>query len=189
MKFNVLLVDLPWEYRNKKTGGSMKSGAAAHYQTLSLVEACQLEVDKIIQKDCALFMWATIPMLPEAMTVLKSWGFNYKTSLIWHKTGRLGLGSWFRGAAELLLVGIKGNVKAFRNQTPNVIEAPVGKHSAKPYCMYELIDKATSEIPNRKMLEMFARVEYPGWTAIGNGIDGLDIKDAINKFSGLEAGQ
>lgn len=107
MRFNCLLADPPWSYRNKKTGGSMKSGAAAHYDTMTLEEICRLKVRNIAEKDSVLFLWATVPMLEEGLVVMRAWGYDYKTMLTWHKEGWLGMGFWFRGQTEHLLFGVR----------------------------------------------------------------------------------
>lgn len=75
VKYNVIYADCPWTYDNKKTGGGMTSGADDKYKTLSLEDLCALPIKKISQKDCILFMWAVVPMMPEAFKVMNSWGF------------------------------------------------------------------------------------------------------------------
>jgi len=55
-----------------------------------------------------LYLWATAPKLLEAIEVMKAWNFSYKTHAIWDKE-KIGMGYWFRGQHELLLVGTKGH--------------------------------------------------------------------------------
>lgn len=168
-KYQVLYPDCPWQYGNKKTGGSLKSGAAQQYPVMSTAELCALPVRDLADKNSVCFLWATIPMLPDAMEVLAAWGYKYKTAIAWHKTGRLGLGYWFRGEVELLLLGVRGKVKPFRCQVPNHIEHPAMKHSEKPEVFRALIDKATAGMGSR--IELFARKrDIPGWDAWGNEI-------------------
>jgi site-specific DNA-methyltransferase (adenine-specific) len=107
-------------------------------------------------------------MLPEAFQVMQAWGFKYKTMLTWNKTGRHGLGYWWRGQTEHLLFGVKGKVKAFRMQEKNFIEHKVGRHSEKPAVFRELIERATVHMPDK--LEMFARIESLGWDVFGNEV-------------------
>jgi len=76
----------------------------------------------------------------------------------------LGMGYWFRGQVELCLLGIRGNVKAFRLQKPNFIQSRVRKHSQKPSEMYGLIDLL--EIDSK--IELFARERREGWDAWGD---------------------
>jgi len=170
-KYNIIYPDPPWSYDNKKTGGSHKSGAAQKYPTMTTKEIAKLPVPEISHKDSVLFLWATVPMLPEALHVMKSWGYKYKTKITWHKAGRLGLGYWFRGEVEELLFGVKGKVKAFRSSLPNFIETPVLRHSEKPEEFRQLIERATISMPDRRMIELFARKKVPNWDAWGNEID------------------
>lgn len=74
-KYTTILCDPPWQYRNKKTGGSMLSGSAQKYDTLSIDELCALNINKIAAKDCVLFLWVTCPMNPEAFRLISEWGY------------------------------------------------------------------------------------------------------------------
>ncbi len=174
-KYKIILCDPPWRYRNKRTGGSMNSGSAAKYQTMNLEDICSLPVYKIADANCALFLWATVPLLPDALDVLRSWGFDYKTAIFWRKIMSLGLGFWFRGQVEVCLVGIKGKVKPFRLQRPNFIQTKALRHSEKPLEVRQLIE-ATGLSPR---IELFARQKVDGWDAMGFEIDGCDIKQTL----------
>jgi site-specific DNA-methyltransferase (adenine-specific) len=150
----------------------MKSGAAQKYETMSVYELCTLPIKNIAEKNCVLFLWATTPMLPEAMVVMQAWGFKYKTAIYWHKVGRLGLGYWFRGQVELCLVGVRGRVKAFRRQKANVIQSKVRLHSQKPEEFFHLIEPVA---PSPR-IELFARGEpRDGWHQWGREIDSADV--------------
>jgi len=181
-KYNILYIDPPWSYHNKNTGGSMKSGSAAKYSTLTMEEIYDLPVSQIADKDSVLFLWATVPLLPEAFSVMKKWGFKYKTAIFWRKIMSLGMGYWFRGQVELLLLGVRGKVKAFRCQKPNFIQCKVLKHSEKPEGFRQLIMKAASKIRNPRRIELFATKKTSGWTSIGYAIDGRDIRDVLREM-------
>lgn len=175
-KYKVILCDPPWSYRNKKTGGSMKSGAEQKYPTLTVEQICSIPAPEIASRNSALFLWATTPMLPEAFQVMKSWGFTYKTAIYWRKIISLGMGFWFRGQVEQCLLGIKGNIKAFRLQRSNFIQSKAGKHSQKPLEMYEIIESIPDLVPR---IELFAREPRQGWDTFGFDIDGKDISEAL----------
>ena len=167
MKYKTILADPPWQYRNKRTGGSMKSGSAQKYKTMSTEEICNLSLIKEISaKDSILFLWSTIPMLPDAFKVMASWGYQYKTAIIWRKIMSLGMGFWFRGQCEICLMGIKGKIKAFKCQRANFIQSKVRKHSQKPEEFFELIE---SIIPY-PAIELFAREQRENWDAVGDEI-------------------
>jgi N6-adenosine-specific RNA methylase IME4 len=168
-KYSVIVADPPWQYRNKNTGGSMKSGSSAKYPTMSLEEICSLSVSSICNRDCVLFLWGTTPLADYPMEVMKTWGFKYKTKIYWRKIMSLGMGYWFRGQVEECLVGIKGNVKAFRLQKPNFIQSKVRNHSQKPEEFFQLIGPAIQNM-NPK-IELFAREQRDGWDSWGNEIE------------------
>lgn len=165
-KYQVIYADPPWPYRNKNTGGSMISGAANKYPVMDMADIINLPVPGICDRNAALFLWATTPLLPDCLAVLKAWGFRYITAVYWHKTGRLGLGFWYRGQVEPCLLGIRGQVKAFRIQKKNIIQSKVREHSRKPDDIYEYIT-ATDLQPR---IELFARQEVAGFDCWGNGI-------------------
>ncbi len=170
-KYRLIYADPPWQYRNKKTGGSMTSGADSKYPTMSLDELKALKLPA--GPDCALFLWSTVPMLPDALTLMSAWGFKYKTTLFWRKIMALGMGFWFRGQVEMILLGIKGNVRAFRIQKANFIQAKSLRHSEKPEEFRRLVEMTGL----KPRLEMFARRRTKGWDCHGNEIkDGVVIK-------------
>jgi N6-adenosine-specific RNA methylase IME4 len=117
-------------------------------------------------------------MLHEAFCVLSGWDFEYKTLLVWEKTGRLGMGYWFRVQTELLLVATRGKPKPFRKQFKNIIRAPVGRHSEKPACFRQLI----MDCSPGPYLELFARAAEPGWTAVGLDV-GTEVRQWLDEAS------
>lgn len=186
MKFDVCIMDPPYTYENKKTGGSMKSGSAQKYQTMTLDEIKSIPIHKIMKKDSILFLWATVPLLPEALEIMKHYKYKYKTSIFWNKKNINGIGYYYRGQVEILLMGIKGHIKAFKYQKPNIINAKRSIHSTKPTVFKTLISKSVCKsIPNASFVELFARKQYKKWICTGYDIDGLDIYKAIDKLNEL----
>lgn len=120
--YDVILADPCWRYRNVKTGGSHTSGSAQKYPTMSLAELRGMPVKAIAAPASVLFLWATTPLGDDPYRVLEDWGFSYKTRWYWHKVGRMGLGYWTRGEVEELLIGTRGNVKAWRSSLSNYLE-------------------------------------------------------------------
>jgi N6-adenosine-specific RNA methylase IME4 len=117
---------------------------------------------------CVLFLWATVPLLPEAIEVMKAWGFTYKSSSTWVKD-KAGTGYWVRGIVEHLLIGRRGDVPspAPGDQFPGVIQARRKGHSEKPDIFAAHIERL---FPNVPKLEMFARKARPGWDVWGNEV-------------------
>lgn len=175
MKYDIIYADPPWRYRNKKTGGSMISGSSSKYPTMSIEQICSIPIRQVAARDSVLFLWATTPLKWEAFQVMNSWGYTYKTTIYWRKIMSFGIGFWFRGQVEELLVGVKGNVKAFRLQEPNFIQTKVLSHSEKPEDFRQLIERATAKMPSRKRLELFARRSSPEWDVFGNEVEGSII--------------
>ena len=176
-KYQVIYADPPWSYKNKKTGGSMISGAEAKYPTMTVEEICALDIPA--EKDAVLFLWATVPLLPEAFKVMEAWGFKYKTMLTWRKIMSLGMGYWYRGQCEHLLFGVRGKVKAFRVQKANFIQSKAGKHSEKPdEVRKRIVEMFGDELPK---VELFARQNHIGWDAWGNEVaESINLETSAN---------
>jgi N6-adenosine-specific RNA methylase IME4 len=164
-KYGVIYADPEWRFEVYSRDTGMDRSADNHYPTSATDAICARPVGDIAADDCVLFLWATVPMLPDALKVMAAWGFDYKSHCIWTKD-RIGTGYWFRNSHELLLVGTRGNIPApaMGTQWPSTIEGRVTKHSAKPERFYELIEQY---FPNLPKIELNARNARPGWDAWG----------------------
>jgi N6-adenosine-specific RNA methylase IME4 len=90
-----------------------------------------------------------------------------------------GMGRLFRQTHEVCLIGISSNFvyKVLQNKSQrSVCLAENLKHSAKPDDLQESLE---TMFPKARKLELFARRLRPGWTCLGNEIDGKDIRDAL----------
>jgi len=161
--YGVIYADPPWRYETFSENG-MDRSADNHYPTMGMFDMLALDVPAA--DDCVMFMWATVPMLPEALDLLQGWGFEYKSHICWIKD-RQGTGYWTRNKHELLLIATKGKVPApaMGTQPPSVIELPLGRHSEKPALFADMI---STLYPTTPKLEMFARVGRVGWDVVGN---------------------
>ena len=161
-EYDVVYADPPWNYNFAE---SENRAIENHYPTMNLEDIKNIQVPSA--KDSVLFLWTTAPKLQEGIEVLNSWGFTYKTCAVWDKE-IIGMGYWFRGQHEILLVGVKGE---FRTPTPenrvsSVYKEKRTKHSKKPTYYYDLIEKM---FPNMRYLEMFSRNTYNDkWSVWGN---------------------
>jgi len=166
-RFGVVLADPAWSFQTYSEKG-MDRSADNHYPCQSVEDICSWPVSGITDKNCVLFLWATVPMLLEALRVMEAWGFTYKSNLAWVKD-RIGTGYWFRNQHELLLVGTKGNIPAPApgSQFPSIISAPVADHSVKPDDFYRIIE---NYFPSLKKLELNARRRRDGWESYGNEV-------------------
>lgn len=163
--YSVIYADPPWRFEPRSRETGLDRAADNHYQTVTVADICKLVPPAA--KDCALFLWATAPMLREALSVLDAWGFTYKSHFVWSKD-RVGTGYWVRNRHELLLIATKGSVPAPApgEQFISVVEANVGEHSEKPFVFAEMIEEM---FPTARPLEMFARGgPRAGWDVWGN---------------------
>jgi len=166
-RYGVIVADPEWQFEPWSHETGMDRAAANHYPT-SVVDVIRgRDVQSISADDCALFLWATIPMLPHALIVMAAWGFDYKSHYAWGKD-KAGTGFWNREKHELLLVGVKGKIPcpAQGEQWESLIMAPRGRHSEKPDRFLEMIE---GYFPNLPKIELNRRGEpRPGWDAWGN---------------------
>jgi N6-adenosine-specific RNA methylase IME4 len=170
--FGVILADPPWRFANYSAKGEEKN-PVAHYNCMDLQAIKEMRVGDLAKPDSALIMWATAPMLPQALETMKAWGFVFKTAGAWGKLSKLGekiafgTGYVYRSAAEFYLLGTIGNPPIKSRSIRNLILAPIREHSRKPDQMHTDIE-ALFDGP---YLELFARSQRPGWTCWGNQTD------------------
>jgi N6-adenosine-specific RNA methylase IME4 len=182
-KYQIILADVPWSYNDKKGNDPAMGGIT--YPTMELDEVKSLPVGNIADKDCALALWATMPLLREALDVIEAWGFKYTTCLFnWIKLNPggkgiySGLGHWVNGNAELCLFGKKGHPKRYEKNVKQIQFFPRQRHSAKPPEIRNEIIRVFGDLPR---VELFARQKAEGWDAIGFDIDGRDIREVLNE--------
>src|SRR5215471_15105036 len=156
-RYGVIYADPPWRFEPYSRETGMGRAADNHYPTMDVnrIQSMASGIAGITAPDCVLFLWATAPMLPEALAVMQAWGFEYKSHCIWFKPRRA-TGYWFRGAHELLLVGTRGQIPAPApgTQWPSIIRAPAGAHSVKPQWFRRAIEVLFPTLPR---IELFAR--------------------------------
>jgi N6-adenosine-specific RNA methylase IME4/ParB-like chromosome segregation protein Spo0J len=163
-RYGVIYSDPPWRFEPYSRETGMDRAADNHYPTMTIEEIAELRIPAA--DDCVLFLWATAPMLPQALEIMRAWGFEYRSQIVWVKD-KAGTGYWARNKHELLLIGTKGRVPAPApgEQFESAIQAPVGAHSEKPALFAEIIQKIFPTLPR---LEMFARGRRRGWDVWGN---------------------
>lgn len=171
-KYDIIYADPPWPFRNKKTGGSMKSGAETNYKTMSIVDICNLNIQSISNDDSVLFMWWVSSMPEEAIYVANSWGYTVKTmtAFTWIKKtvnwkDHFGMGFYTRQQAENVLLAVKGKPAKQSNSVRQLIRARIGRHSEKPNEVRQEIVKLYGDIPR---IELFARDRFYNWDTWGD---------------------
>lgn len=175
-KYKTIYADPPWQFQNRTGKVAPEHKRLNRYGTLKLDDIKQLPVSEVADEKCHLYLWVPNALLPEGLEVMKAWGFQYKTNIIWEKVrkdgmpdGR-GVGFYFRNVTEILLFGIKGGnnrtLEAGRSQV-NLIRAMKREHSRKPDEFVPLIESCSSA----PYLELFARGDRAGWDMWGNQAD------------------
>lgn len=172
-RYKTIYADPPWQFQNRTGKVAPEHKRLTRYGTMKLDEIKQLPVDEIADDKSHLYLWVPNALLPQGLEVMKAWGFQYKTNIIWEKVrkdgmpdGR-GVGFYFRNVTEILLFGIKGDknrtLDAGRSQV-NLIRSMKREHSRKPDEFISLIESCSSA----PFLELFARGNRGGWDMWGN---------------------
>ena len=182
-KYQIIYADPPWEYKQTGSKTNSRGMAKQHYNTMKTSDICALPIQDIKTDDCILFLWATFPNIAEALEVMKSWGFEYKTAaFVWVKknkksnTNFWGMGAYTRANAEVCLLGISKRTMAAKqvkqHNIHQIIEHPVEQHSKKPDIVRNKIIELLGDLPR---IELFARQKTEGWDVWGNEVES-DIK-------------
>lgn len=177
-RYQVIYADPPYRYQRNNVQGAAEN----HYPTMSVEELKALPVKALADKDCALFLWITFPLLQEAWGIMEAWGFQYKTAaFVWLKVNRradslfYGLGWWTRSNAEICLLATKGSPKRQANDVHQVIISRIEAHSKKPDIARRRIEALMGDVPR---VELFARQEAPGWDVWGHEVyNSFDMED------------
>lgn len=185
-KFSTILADPPWQFQNRTGKMAPEHKRLLRYPTMTLHEIKELPVWMLADNPSHLYLWCPNAMLESGLEVMKAWGFEYKSNIIWHKIrkdggsdGR-GVGFYFRNVTEMILFGVRGKGKNRRTLAParsqvNFLATRKREHSRKPDEIFDIIEKC-SPAP---FLELFARFPRLGWTTWGNE----DVEE--NKSNGV----
>jgi N6-adenosine-specific RNA methylase IME4 len=176
-QYPVIYADPPWRFQNFSQKGEGRN-AIAHYDCLDVEALANLPVADYAAPDCTLLMWATDPLLPQALKIIESWGFTYKTvGFYWAKLNKAanaggfttddffsGLGYWTRANVEQCLLATRGKPRRISKSVRKLCVAPRREHSRKPEEIYSRIEALVAG----PYLELFARETRPGWDQWGD---------------------
>jgi N6-adenosine-specific RNA methylase IME4 len=175
-QFGTILADPPWQFQNRTGKIAPEHRRLSRYGTMTLDQIKALPIMLVSADVAHLYLWVPNALLPEGLEVMRAWGFQYKSNIVWHKIrkdggsdGR-GVGFYFRNVTELILFGVRG--KGARTLAPgrsqvNYISSRKREHSRKPDEQYPVIE-ACSPGP---FIELFARGDRRGWFGWGNQAD------------------
>lgn len=173
--YSTVLADPPWRFNNRGGKASPEHKRLHRYKTLSFQEIKNLPVESLSRSQSHLYLWCPNSFLKEGIEVVESWGFVYKTNIVWYKTrkdggpDRRGCGFYFRGVTENLLFGVRGSLQTLKpgRTQPNIILECKREHSRKPEGAYTLIESCSPG----PYLELFARYQRDGWASWGDQIN------------------
>jgi len=179
MRYGMIMADPPWSFDLYSDKGNQKS-ADAKYDCMTIEELENLPVRDIASKDCVLWLWATNPMLPQAIDLVSSWGFKYKTAGSWAKKTkekvrkkcgckipgkyRWGTGYVLRSTNEPFIIATLGE-PSLSNSVPSGFDGVAREHSRKPEEGYALAEKM---FPAAWRMDLFSREAREGWDNYGN---------------------
>jgi N6-adenosine-specific RNA methylase IME4 len=179
-QFGTVLADPPWRFTNRTGKMAPEHRRLSRYGTMDLPEIMALPVASVLAPTAHLYLWVPNALLPEGLRVMKAWGFDYKSNIVWHKVrkdggsdGR-GVGFYFRNVTELVLFGVRGRnarTEAAGRRQVNLLATRKREHSRKPDEFYDIVE-ACSRGP---YLELFARGTRAGWIGWGNQADDYEI--------------
>lgn len=171
-KFSTILADPPWQFQNRTGKMAPEHKRLLRYPTMTLKEIMALPVASLAADPSHLYLWVPNALLQEGLEVMKAWGFEYKSNIIWHKArkdggsdGR-GVGFYFRNVTEIVLFGIRGRMRTLapgRSQV-NFLSTRKREHSRKPDEIFDIVESCSPG----PYLEMFARFPRAGWSQWGN---------------------
>ncbi len=175
----VLVADPPWKFQDGLPGKTR--GASKRYETMPTSQICArvgFEWPHLAPSSI-LFLWRVSAMQQDALDVVRAWGFEVKSELVWVKLTRTGkpwfaMGHYTRASHETCLIATHGRVKV-RNRSIRstfTARAPTDArgryiHSAKPEVFYDIVE----EMCGGPYVELFGRRRREGWTLIGNQPD------------------
>lgn len=177
MRYGTIVMDPPWRYTktpSDRTGGGV---SAEHiYDTMSPADVAAIPVGDLAADDAHLYVWITNPVLtrqrwdtigggPDAMDMIRAWGFEPKTILTWVKGDGAGMGWYFRGDTEHVIFAVRGDAGIpTEKRVSNCFRAPKGVHSAKPDAFLDMVE----HVSPGPYVELFARSARFGWDYWGD---------------------
>ena len=172
-KYCTIYADPPWQFANRTGKMAPENKRLSRSSTMKLNDIMKLPVSSAAAEKSHLYLWVPNALLPEGLEVMRAWGFEYKTNLIWEKVRKDGMPDgrgvvfYFRNVTEILLFGIRGEnnrtLQPGRSQV-NLLRSIKREHSRKPDEFINLIESCSPG----PYLEMFARGDRDNWDMWGD---------------------
>lgn len=191
-KFSTILADPPWKFDNRTGKIAPEHKRLFRYGTMTNEDIINLPVQDIAADQSHLYLWVPNALVGLGLQVMASWGFKYKTNIIWYKIrkdggpDRRGVGFYFRNVTEMVLFGVRGKMRTLQpgRTMPNILSTMKREHSRKPDELYSIIEQCSPD----PFIELFARVSRPGWASWGNETDEYKPRESIYTKSNGKSG-
>lgn len=191
--YSTILIDPPWRFANRTGKVAPEHRRLRRYDTMSFEEIAVLPVNRYANDKSHLYLWCPNALLLEGLSIMRAWGFEYKTNIVWYKVrkdggpdGR-GVGFYFRNVTELLLFGVRGGLRtgAPGRKQVNMLITRKREHSRKPDEAYDIIERCSPG----PYLELFARVPRSGWVQLGDELETYEqLRPLYKAYNGSRAG-
>ncbi|EPS73847.1 hypothetical protein M569_00910, partial [Genlisea aurea] len=190
-KFDVILVDPPWEEYVHRA-----PGVSDHMEFWNFEDIMNLKIEAIADTPSFIFLWVGDGVgLEQGRQCLKKWGFRRCEDICWVKTNKTNATPGLRHdshtilqrSKEHCLMGIKGTVR--RSTDAHIIHAnidtdviiaeepPYGS-TVKPDDMYRIIEHFAL---GRRRVELFGEDHNirPGWLTVGKGVSSSNFNSEV----------
>jgi len=201
MKYQVICADPAWGFSDnlKAMKRKVKRSASSQYRTMTAAQVAALPVKDLVDPaGCLLALWVPGSMLEDGLMVMHAWGFNLKQIFVWvklkkdhakeadpNKSTRVGMGRLFRQSHEIALICTAGKsiypLLKNKGQRSVAFDLNMG-HSCKPATLQ---NRLMTMFPTADKIELFGRRLMPGWTVLGDAIDGKDLTNSIQEHAAL----
>ena len=179
-KYQIIYCDPPWNFGNRMYSSNKidhHRAISRAYPVMKTQDICKLPIKDICAENAICFMWVADAFIPEALEVLRAWGFQYKTiAFIWQKKEKSGkqvcyMGQWTMKGSEIVLLGTRGKMTQYliSRKIRQLVEASRErkKHSRKPQIIRDRIVEMFGNLPR---IELFSRQKTDGWDVWGNEV-------------------
>jgi N6-adenosine-specific RNA methylase IME4 len=156
-KYQTLVVDPPWRFQRQS------EKIRPHYDLMDLESIKRFPIQEMAAEQCHLYLWTPNAFISEAHEIMKVWGFNYKTMIVWVKH-QMGVGNYYRNSTEPILFGVRGRLPPLRRNARTWFLADRHQHSRKPDEFFRLVESMS---PGPR-IDVFSREKRPGWDQLGN---------------------
>ena len=113
-----VLADPPWRFTNRTGKVAPEHRRLDRYDTMTHGRtSARCPWPRSRPRNSHLYLWVPNALLPEGLQVMEAWGYRYVSNMVWAKRrkdggpdGR-GVGFYFRNVTELILFGVRGQMR------------------------------------------------------------------------------